>query len=421
MTRASAAVATTPAESLGAGRYLDAAPEPAGTSTSVHRLTTSDGAVVEGVLRRIPGAHSVVCLMHPRQSLVHHALIPELLAQGFAVWVQNSRSVNNDIALIHERAILDLAAGQVWLREQGFESVVTLGHSGGATLSAFYYEQAALEPGERLQTTPGGQPTKLAEAQMPLPDATIFLAPHPGQGALLARIIDPSVTAESDPLSVDPALDPFDPANGFVEAPSSSHYTADFITRYHAAQRDRVERIDARARELIAESAAWRARHREGSDPRDKRGSLAPRVITVYRTDADLRSMDQSIDANDRPYGSLMGSRPDLTDYGLVGFGRFSTPEAWLSTWSVRSSNANFLRCAPAVTAPTLLLEFTGDQAAFPEDFTEMRAALGASDLEFERIRGTHFGAALEPGETSGYTLAGATIGDWLGERVGRA
>jgi hypothetical protein len=30
-------------------------------------------------------------------------------------------------------------------------------------------------------------------------------------------------------------------------------------------------------------------------------GVLAPRVLTVYRTDADLRSVDLSIDPNDRP------------------------------------------------------------------------------------------------------------------------
>ncbi|MFE2186727.1 TetR/AcrR family transcriptional regulator [Streptomyces sp. NPDC059455] len=36
----------------------------------------------------------------------------ELLARGVAVWTQGTRSVNNDVALVHEQALLDMAAGQ---------------------------------------------------------------------------------------------------------------------------------------------------------------------------------------------------------------------------------------------------------------------------------------------------------------------
>ena len=54
----------------------------------------------------------------------------------------------------------------------------------------------------------------------------------------------------------------------------------------------------------------------------------------MFRTDADPRTVDLSIDPSDRPYGSLFGKRPDLINYGQVGFGRLTTPEAWLSTWS---------------------------------------------------------------------------------------
>lgn len=75
---------------------------------------------------------------------------------------------------------------------------------------------------------------------MPVPDAAIFVAPHVGQGELLARMIDPSVTDEADPLSVDPSLDPYATANGFTTPPNSSHYTAEFVASYRTAQRQRV-------------------------------------------------------------------------------------------------------------------------------------------------------------------------------------
>ena len=222
---------------LGAGRYIAVDERPAATVTSVHELTTADGATVRGVLATVPGARTVVCLMHPRQDVTHHALVPQLLAAGAAVWTQHTRSVNNDLTLVHEQALLDVAAGMVFLREQGYESIVPLGHSGGGTLFAFYLEQAGLAGVDRIATTPGGRPTALAGATMPTVDGVVFLAPHPGQGRLLLGCIDPSVADETDPLAAVPELDAFDPRNGFAEPPTSASYSAEFLERYRAAQR----------------------------------------------------------------------------------------------------------------------------------------------------------------------------------------
>ncbi|PXY17650.1 alpha/beta hydrolase [Prauserella flavalba] len=402
---------------LGADRYLAEGERPASTVTTVHELTTADGATVRGILATVPGARTVVCLMHPRQDVTHHPLVPLLLRAGTAVWTQHTRSVNNDLTLVHEQALHDVAAGLVFLRERGFDSIVLLGHSGGGTLYAFYLEQAAREPGARIVTTPGGRPTRLADADMPLADGAVFLAPHPGQGQLLLACIDPSVADESDPLSVVAELDPFNPANGFAEPPASSSYSEEFLPRYRAAQRDRVARIDAVARGHLARTAEARAAFKAGGRAEDRRRSLAPRIITVYRTDADPRTVDLSLDPSERPYGSLFGKRPDLINYGQVGFGRLTTPEAWLSTWSGLSSNADFVRCAPGVTVPTLFLELTGDQAAFPADSRRMIGALGADDLTTTAVRGLHFGGAIAEGQPTGNELAAAEIAGWLAER----
>jgi hypothetical protein len=407
----------TATQRLGAGRWIDAGRLPDTTVESTHELTTVDGAKVLGVLRTVANARTVVAIAHPRQDVTHHVLVPELLARGFAVWTQGTRSPNNDIALLHEQALLDVAAGLNFLRQRGWESLVTLGHSGGGTLFAYYHEQANLPPEQRIMKGPSGRPTGLAETELTRPDGAVFLAPHPGQGALLLRLIDPSVVDESDPMSIDPALDLYNPANGFATPGESSHYSDDFIERYRAAQRARVERLDTVARERNAEAARARRAHETSNDPADRRRAVAPRVLTVYRTDADLRCVDLSIDANRRPYGSLFGRRPDLTNYGLVGFGRFATPEAWLSTWSGLSSHAGFLRCEPAVTVPTMLAELTGDQACFPADGDRMAAALGAADLTRVRVDGTHFGGALHPGRPTGAALAAESIGQWLADR----
>lgn len=399
---------------VGAGRWVEAGGFPDGTVESTHELTTADDAKVTGVLRTVPGATTVVCIAHPRQDVTHHVLVPDLLERGYAVWTQVMRSPNNDLSLLHEQALLDLAAGQRLLRDRNWAHVVTLGHSGGGTLFAFYHEQAGLPADRRIARGPSGRRTGLPEADLPLPDAAIFLAPHPGQGEVLLRLIDPSVLDETDPMSINPDLDLYSAANGFVPAPQWSSYDPDFVDRYRRAQRERIEGIDAVARERAAEASSARAAFETSNDPIDRRRALAPWVLTVYRTDADLRCIDPSLDPNERPYGSLFGRRPDLTNYGLVGFGRLVTPDAWLSTWSVTTSNANFVRCAPGVTVPTLLIEFTGDQACFPADIKRMQKALGATDLTVVSVPGTHFGGPIVEGAPTGASLAAQQIGPWL-------
>jgi hypothetical protein len=404
------------ATQLGAGRYVDAIEAPHGVVTSIHELLTADDAKVTGVLRMPAGAQTVVTIMHPRQDVTHHSLVPYLLRSGYAVWTQGSRSPNNDLSLIHEQAILDFAAGHAFLRSRGL-GVVSLGHSGGGTLAAFYCQQADLEPARRLATAPSGRPVALRSADMPPPDGVVFLAPHPGQGALLRRVIDPSVVDEADPLSVDPELDPFDARNGYQAAPQPTRYAAEFVGRYREAQEQRLRRIDEVAHRHVEQARLANEEFRESGDPAARRRALAPRLITVHRTDADLRNVDLTLDPNERPYGSLFGRRPDLTNYGLVGFGRLSTAEAWLSTWSANTTNADFVRCAPGVTVPTLLLEFTGDQASFPADITAMSDALAARDLTVDAVPGTHFGGPIRSGAPTGTSLAATRIEDWLRQR----
>jgi hypothetical protein len=390
---------------------------PDGVTTTVMSVKTADDASVPGVLRTVEGATTVVTLMHPRQDLSRQYLVPILLAAGFAVWTQGSRTVGNDLTLIHEEAVLDAAAGFAHLRDRGFERIVACGPSGGATLYAFYTQQASLAAEDRIRVTPGGKPVALDNATIPVPDGVIFLAPHPGQGELLLGCIDGAVADEGDPLSTVPDLDIFDPANGFREPPSSSEFTAEFLARYREAQRARVARIDAHARYLIAERLDAKKRLASSERTADRRASIMSKVIPVYRTDADPRTVDLSLDPSERPYGSIHGRRPDLVNFGITGFGRLTTADAWLSTWSGLSSNAGFVKCAPGVKVPSLFIEYTADQATFPSVAREMFAAIGSADKTHERIVGTHFGGSPTPDGPPGGALAGEVILSWLRQR----
>jgi hypothetical protein len=386
-----------------------------------YALGTADGQRTLGFLFTATGKErTVVSLMHPREMAVTHYMVPAVLDAGCACWVQGPRSIGNDLRLEHEIALIDVAAGMAHLRALGFEHIVLLGNSGGAGLYAFYNAQSQLEPQARIARTPAGRPTHLAEVDMPVVDGLILLSPHPGQGRLLMAGLDASVVDEADPMQSDPDLDPFSARNGFDVETGKGKYEAAFMERYRAAQRERVARIDAHARALLDEKKGPRARVKEGAASVDdrKRAAFAP-IFHVWRTDADLRAWDISIDPSDRKTGSLWGKNPFVSNWGSVGFARIVTPESWLSTWSGLASNAALEDNLYAARQPTLLVEYTGDQCTFPADIRAILGQIAAQDKTHVQVRGNHHGMALGKDEPEGRAVAGGHIAQWLRERFG--
>ena len=392
---------------------------PADVAVTVHPLQTQDGAAVNGFLYAKQSAETVLCIMHPREFLATHYLVPDLVSAGFAVFTQTARSVGNDMRLEHEIALLDVAAGLNFLKQAGFKRIILIGNSGGASLYAFYNQQSMLDAGKRLEKTPGGRPTGLAEASMPVADGVIFVSPHPGQGQILLKCIDPSVTDERDALAVDPALDFLDPNNGYREGPEGSKYSQEFIARFREAQSDRVARLDKTARAMIETRLSARKLAKTSGSAADRRKGAHTSVMTIWRTDADLRCWDPSIDPSDRKLGSVWGKDPFATNYGAVGFARFCTPEAWLSTWSGHSSRANLFETAAAVQQPCLLIDYTGDNTVFPADCAAIFDKIASGKKSRKRFRGDHHGRALEKGEEPGRVGAANAIKEWVKETFG--
>lgn len=393
---------------------------PPGATARNTVLRTADGAATSGSLYLPSGRRpdTVVCVMHPREFMACHYLIPDIVAAGCAAWSQGARSVGNDLRLEHETALQDVAAGLRHLRDQGFRHIVLLGNSGGAGLYAFYAHQAGLPPSQRVARTPGGKRSGLADLDMPAIHGMVLVGPHPGQGALLLNAIDPSVADENDALSVAPELDPLSPANGYRPG-GQARYAPAFVERYRQAQRQRVARLDALARQMIADRMQARAALKEQAAPNAelRRQAAHTPVLVVWRTDADLRCLDLTLDPSDRHPGSLWGKDPYASNYGAVGFARFCTPESWLSTWSGLSSNASLARTAQGIVQPTLVIEYTGDQACFPADVRAIHDAIPAVDKTHLRIRGDHHGRALADGEEPGRYAAGRELAAWLRAR----
>ena len=388
---------------------------PKDVKISIHPLATADGASVTGYLFSRGGEKTVVCAMHPRELTVTQYLIPEVLQGGCAVWVQGSRSPNNDLRLEHETAIIDLAAGQCFLRDvAGFERTVLQGTSGGGPLATFYCQQAGRAAGDRIAHSPAGRPTKLADVTMPMPDGVILVSCHLGQGKLLMNCIDPAVTDEQDPTQIDKSLFAFNRDNGFRPSPESATYSPEFLARYRAAQCERVARIDTFAKEIVARRAAARKRLKEARNQTDAIAAAYSPIFQVWRTDADPRCFDLSLEPSDRAYGTLWGANPIASNFGSVGFARNCTAESWLSNWSALSSNASMEVCAPDLKLPVLMIEYTGDNSVFPSEADAIYGFIGSADKVRKKVHGNHHGRPIADGAPNGQLIAGETIRDWL-------
>ena len=359
-------------------------------------VNAHDGVQVRGLYwtpKHNPKPKVAVIAAHPRVDFSQHYTFPDFLRAGYACLGANTRSLMNDSNCVHEQMILDIAAHVRWLKEErGIEKVVWLGNSGGGSLGGFYQQQAKAGKGQRLKLTPAGRSTPLNDAVMHPFDAMMITAAHTGQGLIMNQVIDPSVADEDQPLLTDPALDMYDPANGFRPAPEWTEYDADFIRRYRAAQVARVARIDARARALLAAEAdadVTRADPAFASLPQAhqrrvlQQAAFQP-LMVVYRTMANLNYVDRRLDPSNRGYGCLLSERPDLMNFQLQGFGRIQTPDAWLSTWSGLSSNANLLETAKAVTEPVVVLEAGRDLDCYPQEHGQaIMRALASTDKTY--------------------------------------
>lgn len=368
----------------------------------------ADGYPLGGVLWLPPDTEPdvVVLAMHPRVDFSRHYLVPPLTRAGYAFLGAATRYLGSDADALHERLVLDVAGAMAWLGARGFRRRVLLGNSGGGSLFAFYLEQAALAPDKRLARTPSGERVPLGEHDLPMGDGFILLAAHLGEGQFLLDRLDPSMLDETDPIGVEPRLDMYDPRNGYRPmAEGPSRYAPDFLAAYRAAQRARCARIDRIALSAIEEARWFRARLGEvqaAERPLVARRALQRRYLLIYRTLADPRYLDPTLDPSDRPLGSIFsfGRDPIVGNYG-EGLARAMSARGWLSTWSGLSSHAALERTLPGVRIPTQVLAPTADTDIYPAECRRAFAASAAEDKCYAELPGADHYLRAVGGQTA--------------------
>jgi pimeloyl-ACP methyl ester carboxylesterase len=326
---------------------------------------------------------------HYNVDFAEHYLGEYLAERGYGFLGWNTRFRGNEAFFLLEHALIDIGVGVRWLLEEaGVESVVLLGNSGGGSLMGAYQSQAS-EP----NISPArGLP--LPEAVLDLPAATAYVSlnAHPGRPEVLTSWFDPAVTDETDPFSVDPDIDMYNPDNG-------PPYPAEFVARYRAAQVARNQRI-----------TQWCI----GELERLPASGYFDRAFNLYRTWADPRLMDGALDPSNRPVGVCYAGDPRRANYSPRGIGLTNTLRTWLSMWSLEESQCRGEPHLARIRVPSLVIQSDADTGVFPSDAQAIHEALGAVDKRLETMSGDHY--LTEP-EQARNEVADRIEG-WLAEHV---
>jgi pimeloyl-ACP methyl ester carboxylesterase len=324
---------------------------------------------------------------HYNVDFAEHYSAPYFARRGLGFLGWNTRYRGAEDQFILEQALIDIAVGVRWLREEaGVERIVILGNSGGGSLMGAYQAEAA---SPTLAATASG---RAAEALATLPGADLYVSlnAHGGRPEVLTAWMDASVLDEADPTKTDLALDPFNPANGPPYAP-------DFIARYRAAQRARNQRITDWAKAELARVNA---------------AGIPDVLFPLYRTWGDLRFMDPAIDPSDRPCPGCYAGHPREANK-RVGIGRANALRTWLSMWSLETSKCQGAPQLAKITLPALVVQSTADKGVFPSDARAIHAALAATDKTLHLIPGAHYFEDSEANRAAMIDLVTA----WISER----
>lgn len=314
---------------------------------------------------------------HYAADFSEHYLAGPLANIGYGVLGVGTRYRTFEEFFILDKALDDIEAAMDWLtKNTTAKRIVFVGNSGGGTLLAAYQDRVEKD------TTGSARGA----------DAYIFLNAHAGRADVLTGWLDPSVTDENDPLSRDPSLDMYNPANG-------PPYLPEFQARFREAQRQRNLSITAWVKKELK---------------RLNDAGVSDRTFVVHRTFADLRFLDPTIDPSKRQPKTSYHGDPQKANNGVGMMARASTLSSWLSMWSLEDSPSRWAKLGPGFSLPTLVIQSTEDVGVFPSMAKELHDLNGSKNKELKWIPGSHF---FEDGQESLDHLR-EVIKDWTEKTI---
>ncbi|MGH2447322.1 MAG: alpha/beta hydrolase family protein [Chloroflexota bacterium] len=188
-----------------------------------------------------------IFIMHSGADYLTFPACSQMAERGYRVLCANgsdSKSGFTDDESI-DRMLLDAKLGVEYLRGYpGVRKIVLWGHSGGGTLMSAYEDIA--QNGVKICQGPEKImkcPQKLAG--LPLADGVMLIDSNFGLAPTFLFSLDPAVVKANSGMKLNPALNSFNPKNGFN--PAGSNYSSAFIHRFLTAQGRRNDRLIAAA------------------------------------------------------------------------------------------------------------------------------------------------------------------------------
>jgi hypothetical protein len=263
--------------------------DPAITATFVY-LGNGTPAVLYEPANPGPKAQIAVFAMHSALDYLNHSSCTQLSRRGYRVLcANNANSKSGDFNDGNwDRVLLTAKAAVSFLRGYaGVRKVVLWGHSGGASVMTSYQNVAengvkACQDAAKVWKCPDSL------AGLPPADGIILGDPNWGIANDVLTGIDPAVSNENG-MVIDPSIDMYNPANGFN--PAGSHFSAQFIRRFTAAQ---AARNNALVDLALARQAAIKAG--KGNYQENEPFVIAGAVFTgnkLYASDMGLLAYTQ--------------------------------------------------------------------------------------------------------------------------------
>jgi pimeloyl-ACP methyl ester carboxylesterase len=388
-------------------------------------------------------------LTHEYSDFIGSTPCLQLAQRGFTVLCVKSQYDQQSQVVWDDLALDDVSPGVSFLRGlPTVKKVVLVGYSGGGAIMSYYQNIAengiaACDSAVRLD------PCTSALADMPPADGVVILDGVPGIAFDRLIDLDASIVDENNLNIRDPALDMFDPGNGY-NATGSSDYSRAFIDRYTRAQGAREASLIAEAERLEAQIANGTGQYTDNAPMavgRDCAEIAEADLNVLYHTQGQYPVISPQY-PNGGPPQTVYSIRPvtasKSTDLTWSSCGADYTAETYLSVAVIKapdlhisadsitgvdwqSTNTATVDNVAGITTPLLIMGMTASQDIDPvQQEMYYQAAVNTTNKTLVYVLGATHGLTActdcaEPASQFGDTVTETFnyMGNWLSTNFG--